>query len=131
MDPRKTTRKKRSRGPHSLERREQEVPQSLPRLDFGTYICPLCGRVIAEMASAIGYGSEHSPAHLDCVRNLLLEQENLGEGEDLVYIGSGQFGVARRTPHFHVVRRIPVERRDLTPDWRQRMKDIALLGLQG
>lgn len=92
------------------------------RIDFGTYICRLCGNVIADMTTAVAFGDEQQPAHIDCVIHRLEETEARSENEHVVYIGSGQFAIATLKPTFKIVRRIPVERKDSTPEWRRQIE---------
>lgn len=104
----------------------QEVKDNFVRLDFGTHICPLCGNVITDMTTAIAFGPQAAPAHLDCVIIHLRKHEALNKDEDIVYVGCGQFAVASLRPRFTILRRIPVENKDVVPEWRKNMKQIFM-----
>ncbi len=104
----------------------QESRDDLIHLDFGTYICPLCGNVIADMTCAIAFGSESHPAHLDCVMNYYREREGLGPNEEITYIGCGQFAIASLKPQFKILRKIIVESKDHIPEWRKNIKQTFM-----
>ena len=65
--------------------------------------CPLCGKPIRDMASAISPkstgGVEEAaaivPAHFECVLQEIGKKEKLERGDSIAYIGGGRFGVVR------------------------------------
>ena len=64
--------------------------------------CPLCGKPIRDMASAVSQkstgGVEESaivPAHFECVLQEIGKNEKLERGDSVAYIGGGRFGVVR------------------------------------
>jgi hypothetical protein len=97
---------------------------SYNKIDFGTYVCPLCGNIISDLTAAIDYGEGHQPAHLDCVLNLLSEQENVPDNQRLIYIGAGQFAIVSFSPEFRIIKRIAYETKEFVPEWRNNIKKI-------
>jgi hypothetical protein len=85
--------------------------------------CPLCGKPIMDISSALAEKASKAPAHFDCVLNSLSEIEKLGSQERLVYLGCGSFAVVEGNPQtpqkFAIIRKIQYEERDSKPDWRK------------
>lgn len=88
--------------------------------------CAICGTAVRDVLTAIAYGEEKSAAHFDCVMKELGERENLEPKEKLVYLGGGTFGVVKMKGgggKFQVLRKIPFEDREITPEWRIRASE--------
>jgi hypothetical protein len=85
--------------------------------------CPMCGKPVTDISSALAEKASKAPAHFDCVLNALVESEKPGAQERLVYLGSGCFAVVEGNPQtpqkFTIVRKIQYEERDSKPDWRK------------
>lgn len=110
----------RQRPPAYRENPAQVVPPppSAPPPD-----CPLCGKPIADVSSALAEKASKAPAHFDCVLASLAEAESPGPQQRLVYLGSGCFALVEGNPQtpqkFTIVRKIQYEERDSKPDWRK------------
>ena len=54
--------------------------------------CPLCGKVIENIASALTH-PEGGFCHFDCVLEKITKDERISEGQKVSYIGRGTFAV--------------------------------------
>ncbi len=89
------------------------------------FACPVCGEGLKSIATAVDLGD--GPAHFDCVLRELTKKEDLKQGEKIVYIGSGRFGVINNKKNesgvpFTLLKEIDVETRDLDLNWRNEKK---------
>lgn len=96
-------------------------------LKLPTPDCPICGKPIADISSAITERTSQAPAHFDCVLTRLIETERPGPGERVIYLGAGTFAVADYGNNptgtkFTIKRKIQYEEKDKRADWR---KDIT------
>ncbi len=89
--------------------------------------CPRCGRPIEDLAAAINDRETGIPTHFDCVIERIAEGETLGEGDKIVYIGGGRFGVVHfENPNdlkrFEIRKTVQWEEKEKRSPWR---KDVA------
>jgi hypothetical protein len=87
-------------------------------------LCPLCGKPVYDLSTALTAGREApEPAHFDCVLDRVIASETLTAGEKIVYLGSGSFGVVvfkdKNESSFSVVRRVQWEKEGEKKDWRK------------
>jgi len=92
-------------------------------------VCPRCGSPIEDLPSAITDKETGEPVHFDCVLARLSENEPLGDGEKIVYLGGGRFGVVQfENPadlkHFRVKKTLQWEEKDKRADWRRQVTDL-------
>ncbi|HOV93899.1 MAG TPA: hypothetical protein PLT87_03360 [Spirochaetales bacterium] len=116
---------KRNKGQFQRQRNiVPEKPQE-PR-NVVQYVCPLCGKPILDLASALGNRGTGEPVHFDCVLEALSSEEKLAENEKLTYLGAGFFAVIvyknGRDGSFTVSRKIRWEDENEKLAWR---KDIS------
>jgi len=88
--------------------------------------CPLCGKPLYDLSTALAASKESSePAHFDCVLERVIAAENLAAGEQVVYLGSGAFGVVefkdKSETAFTVKRRIQWEKEGEKSEWRKNL----------
>jgi len=81
------------------------------------------------LPSALNDKETGVPVHFDCVLARLSESETLSEGEKVVYLGGGRFGVvAFENPsdlkRFRVRKTIQWEEKDKRADWRRDVSDL-------
>lgn len=98
---------------------------SPPLFKIDPQACALCGEMILEMTTAIAYGADKAPCHMECVTKDLAPRHGLEEGERLVYWGAGQFAVVKGEGKeaYQVRRKIEVEGKDALPDWRRDIRN--------
>ena len=92
-------------------------------------VCPECGELITDIASAVADKSTGKPVHFECVMNRLNETEKVGQNEKICYIGQGRFGILyfenpRDQRHFTIKKIIEWEERDKKIDWRDEMSGL-------
>lgn len=92
-------------------------------------VCPKCGQVITDMASAMADKASGSPIHFECVMAELEKSETLERNEKICYIGQGRFGVLyfenpRDQRHFTIKKIIDWEGRDQKNQWREEMSGL-------
>jgi hypothetical protein len=92
-------------------------------------VCPRCGSPIEDLPSALNDKESGVPIHFDCVLARLTESESLGEGEKIVYLGGGRFGVVlfenpADLKRFRVKRTFQWEEKDKRADWRRQVTDL-------
>jgi hypothetical protein len=90
--------------------------------------CPLCGRPINDIASAIQDKNSECPAHFDCVLAEITKKETLEWGDAVAYIGGGRFAVVHYpsltdTKTFHIKKIVEWENKDEKTPWRQNLAD--------
>ncbi|MFP4510405.1 MAG: hypothetical protein ACLFNQ_09770 [Spirochaetaceae bacterium] len=103
-----------------------KMPDPIPEREYAP--CPVCGKAIEHVFSAVAHRSNGMPAHIECIIEELSGEEQLEEGDRIVYLGRGNFGVVGKEPRveegrrlFNVKRRIQYETGSDTPDWRREL----------
>ena len=92
-------------------------------------ICPKCGKIIDDIASAISDKKTESPVHFECVMEELSKKERVGLNERICYIGQGRFGILyfenpRDQKHFSIKKIIEWEAHDNPLEWRSEMSGL-------
>ena len=99
------------------------------------YKCGICQQDIQDLSTAIALPEpERLPAHFDCIIKRIKENENLGEKEQVVYLGSGSFGVVENVsgnqgnqgPNFKIIKKIDFEDKENVPEWRKEMIRVKI-----
>lgn len=88
--------------------------------------CPVCGKPVRELASALTHRVSRQPAHFDCIVRELRESNNLAPQEKLCYLGGGCFGILEfKSPagltRFVIKRRIQYEEKETPADWKKQL----------
>ena len=73
--------------------RPKWVPPVMNTEPLPVPVCPWCGKPIRDISSAIADKDTDAPVHFDCVTARVALGENLEQGETIVYIGGGRFGI--------------------------------------
>jgi len=98
--------------------RDDGIKKSLPSKD-----CALCGKPIFDLAGAVSDKDSGEPVHFDCALERVTVAESLQEGEKIVYLGAGCFGVVKykngTEGAFVVQRRIRWEKEGEKQPWRR------------
>ena len=92
-------------------------------------ICACCGKPISDMVISMSDKATGTPVHFDCVLATISKQEKLKDGEKIIYIGQGRFGVVyfenpHDMKHFTIRKVIEWEERGKTIDWRTEISDL-------
>lgn len=91
--------------------------------------CPICGRPVRYLMTAIAQGESGDPAHFDCVLKVITEHEEIQPREKVCYLGNGSFGIVRFKPgaqvRFTIRKRIQYEPKDKSYPWRKRISTRA------
>lgn len=103
-----------------------KMPDPIPEREYAP--CPVCGKAIEHVFSAVAHRTNGMPAHIECIIEELSKEEQLDEGDRIVYLGRGNFGVVGKEPRveegrklFNVKRRIQYETGSDSPDWRREL----------
>lgn len=92
--------------------------------------CPLCGKPVTDILSALIDRTSSQPAHFDCVLSSVSEAEKPQAQERVVYLGSGVFAVVETDPRspqkFQVKRKIQYEPREGRPEWRKGLDRVVI-----
>ena len=86
--------------------------------------CPVCGKAVRELASALTHRVSRVPAHFDCVVRELRDTNEMNAQEKLCYLGGGTFGILEFRPpggpsRFVIKRRIQYEEKETPQDWKK------------
>ena len=114
---------------HENPEDQQKKDAAIRELKAREVICPICGKPIEDMSSAIADKTTGKPAHFDCIIEQLSKTETLGENDKVTYIGQGRFAVLhfdnpRDLKSFKIVKTIEWEPRDKKLDWRDEMSGL-------
>jgi hypothetical protein len=90
--------------------------------------CPICGKPIKDISSALSEKNSGEPAHFDCVITKIAEQESLEKGDQIAYIGGGRFGVIHFTSPqdartFKIKKILEWEDKENRAEWRRNIAD--------
>jgi hypothetical protein len=86
--------------------------------------CPICGKQVRELASALTHKIARQPAHFDCVMRELHEANEITQQEKICYLGGGTFGIlefrtAGGPTRFVIRKRIQYEEKETPQDWKK------------
>jgi len=101
-------------------------PEQKPRPEVPLVFpdCPVCGKPVRELASALTHRVSRVPAHFDCVVRELRDSNEMNPQEKLCYLGGGTFGILEFRPsggpsRFVIKKRIPYEEKEAPQDWKK------------
>jgi hypothetical protein len=108
---------------------EIENQEAIRTFKMNTPECPMCGKPILELSSALSDKATGAPVHFDCVLEQLQNTEKLTPEQKIVYIGQGRFGVVvfpqpHDTRNFTIQRIIEWEPRDKKIEWRSEIAGL-------
>lgn len=109
----------------ALQKKEEAIQEFKER----EIVCPKCGQLITDMASAIADKSSGNPVHFECVMAQLEKTESVGQNEKICYIGQGRFGILyfenpRDQRHFTIKKIIDWEEREREHSWRSEISTL-------
>ena len=108
------------RAPELQRPAEPEVPVVYPD-------CPLCGKPVRDIVSALTHRISRQPAHFDCIVQELRETNEIAPQEKICYLGGGSFGILEfrssgGAGHFVINKRIQYEEKEIQQDWKKRLQ---------
>lgn len=88
--------------------------------------CPICGKPVRMLYSAILYENSDTPAHFDCIVKSIRETYDVSPREKICYLGSGSFGIIQMRDvgsqiPFLIRKRIQYENQEKTREWRKKL----------
>ena len=92
--------------------------------------CPLCGKSVRELASALTHRASGQPAHFDCIMRELRDSNEIGPQEQLCYLGGGSFGIVELRPQgapsrFVIRKRIQYEEKETPQEWKKQLQVLC------
>lgn len=114
---------------HENPEEQQKRDAAIRELKQREVVCPVCGKIIDDLTSAVSDKATGLPAHFDCILEQVRKSESLGENDKLTYIGQGRFAVLhfdnpRDLKSFKILKTIEWESREKKPDWREEMSGL-------
>ena len=108
---------------------QQKKDEAICALKMRDVLCPVCGKRIDDMSSAIADTVSGNPSHFDCILEKINKSESLGTNEKIAYIGQGRFAVLHyENPHdartFKIIKTIEWEPHDSDQEWRTEMSRL-------
>jgi hypothetical protein len=105
---------------------EQRRPQR-PETPMVYPDCPVCGKPVRELASALTHRVTRQPAHFECVMKELRDSNEVAPQERICYLGGGCFGVLEFHPsggsnRFVIKKRIQYEEKETPQDWKKTLQ---------
>ncbi len=109
----------------AAEHRPARPPQVLPAPD-----CPICGKPVRELASALTHRASRQPAHFDCIVRELRDSTEIAPQEKLCYLGAGSFGILEFRPpggpsKFVIKKRIQYEEKEFPQEWKKPLQILC------
>jgi hypothetical protein len=119
-----------ARGRQGAARMAEAQRPSPPPVPIVLPDCPVCGRQVKELSSALTHRASRQPAHFDCVVRELRESTEVAPQEKICYLGGGSFGVLEFPPQggpsrFVIRRRIQYEEKDTPQEWKKQLQVIC------
>jgi len=89
--------------------------------------CPICGKSVRELASALTHRASRQPAHFDCIMRELRDSNEMAPQEKLCYLGGGSFGILELRPQgapsrFVIRKRIQYEEKETPQEWKKQLQ---------
>lgn len=114
---------------HENIEEQQKKDAAIRELKQREVVCPVCGKTIEDLTSAVSDKATGKPAHFDCILEQLNKSEALGENDKVTYIGQGRFAVLhfdnpRDLKSFKIIKTIEWESREKKLDWRDEMSGL-------
>ena len=131
MNPKENNNKKDFRKNFRGSRRKGNVTREKIEVNKIIYTCEICMQTIQDITTALAMPVSGKQAHFDCVLEKLSEKEKLEEGQQIVYLGGGNFGVVKvdaksSKNEFKIIKKIEYEDREIIPDWRKELVKVVV-----
>ena len=104
--------------------RAPEPRPARPQVVLPSPDCPLCGKPVRELASALTHRVSRQPAHFDCIVGELRDSTDIAPQEKLCSLGAGGFGILEFRPpggpsRFVIKKRIQYEEKEFPQEWKK------------
>jgi hypothetical protein len=108
--------------------RPKWIPVILSTTPLPSPDCPICGKPIKDITSALTDRLTGTPAHFDCIITRIMENEKMEKGDIISYIGGGRFGIVsfvnpQDARNFTIKKIIEWEDKGNRAEWRQNVAD--------
>jgi hypothetical protein len=108
--------------------RPKWIPAKLATAPLPSPDCPVCGKPIKDITSALTDRLTGTPVHFDCIITRIVENERMEKGDTVTYIGGGRFGIVnfanpQDTRNFTIKKIIEWEDKGNRAEWRQNVAD--------
>jgi hypothetical protein len=112
------------RGPGARGGRAAEPLPPRPEVPLVFPDCPICGKPVRELSSALTHRVSRQPAHFDCVVREVRDANPVAPQEKLCYLGGGSFGILEfrspgATSGFVIKKRIQYEEKEFPQLWKK------------
>jgi hypothetical protein len=109
------------------ERSQERERPARPETPITYPDCPVCGKPVRELASALTHRLSKQPAHFECVMKELRDSNEVAAQERICYLGGGCFGVLEFHPggganRFVIKKRIQYEEKETPQDWKKTLQ---------
>jgi hypothetical protein len=89
--------------------------------------CPICGKPVRDLPSALTHKITRKPAHFDCIMRELSDSNEVAPQERICYLGGGSFGILEFKPpggpiKFVIRKRIPYEEKETPQEWKKTLQ---------
>jgi len=108
--------------------RPQWTPPKMSTEPIPVPDCPYCGKPIKDLSVAMSDKHTGMAIHFDCIISRISQDENLGPGDAISYIGGGRFGVVHfsnpSNPQGFMIKKVlEWEIKENRAEWRQTISD--------
>ena len=114
-------------GGRGSQARNAERRPERPEIPIVFPDCPICGKSVSELASALTHRASRQPAHFDCIMRELRDSNEMAPQEKLCYLGGGSFGILELRPpgapgRFVIRKRIQYEEKETPQEWKKQLQ---------
>ena len=111
-----------------LQERPKWTPPKIPSDPLPSPPCPICGKTIRDIATAIAEKETGRAVHFDCIIARITQEEKLEKGDSVSYLGGGRFGIvyfnnAGESKKFTIKKVLEWENKEIRADWRSAVSD--------
>jgi hypothetical protein len=107
--------------------RATEARPERPEIPIVYPDCPICGKSVRELSSALTHRVSRQPAHFDCIMRELRDSNEMAPQEKLCYLGGGTFGILEfraqgASSRFVIRKRIQYEEKETPQEWKKQLQ---------
>ena len=111
----------------TFKTRKKEV---FAKIEWPKTICEKCGKEIKDLTTALSDKNTGNPIHFDCILEFIKNSEEIKEGEEVIYIGNGNFAIVvfenpKIRKKFKIIRYVEWEEKNNSLQWKTKIKELA------